>query len=245
MYAIDPRLPPPPSDDASMWRYMDFTKLISLLEEQALYFCRTDRLGDPFEGSISQATPPAIVIPSGYTGRRRFDQFDIRKIRGLTFANCWHGGDHESEAMWKLYGGEANGVAIKTKFGRFREALVDDHEVYVSTVQYRDYNREPIPWGNTLLPLLHKRVSFEHEREIRALLYPTPQRDLQESYGIYSRVDLGVLVDAIIVAPLAPQWFVELVVKVVGRYDLGDRVTRSDITDEPTFCAQAWSPALK
>ena len=77
-----------------------------------------------------------------------------------------------------------------------------------------------------------------------ALIYPTPQHDLQESDGIYSRVDLRLLVDAIIVAPLAPPWFAELVVKVVGRYDLGDRVTKSDIIDEPTFCALAWFPEL-
>ena len=41
-----------PPDDATLWRYMDFTKFVSLLEKQALFFSKPDRLGDPFEGSL-------------------------------------------------------------------------------------------------------------------------------------------------------------------------------------------------
>ena len=45
----------PKNENAKIWRYMDFTKLVSLLEKRALFFCRSDKLGDPFEGSYSQA----------------------------------------------------------------------------------------------------------------------------------------------------------------------------------------------
>ena len=44
----------PPSSDAILWRYMDFTKFVSLLEKQALFFPRADKLGDPFEGSFTK-----------------------------------------------------------------------------------------------------------------------------------------------------------------------------------------------
>lgn len=44
----------PPSDDAVLWRYMDFTKFVSLLEKSALFFARADKLGDPFEGAFSK-----------------------------------------------------------------------------------------------------------------------------------------------------------------------------------------------
>ena len=44
--------PPPP--DAVLWRYMDFTKFVSLLEKQALFFARADKLeDDPFEGYLA------------------------------------------------------------------------------------------------------------------------------------------------------------------------------------------------
>ena len=41
-----------PSDDAILWRYLDFTKFAALLNSKALYFCRLDCLGDPFEGAM-------------------------------------------------------------------------------------------------------------------------------------------------------------------------------------------------
>ena len=45
----------PPESDAVLWKYMNFTKFVSLLEKQALFFARADKLGDPFEGSFSKA----------------------------------------------------------------------------------------------------------------------------------------------------------------------------------------------
>lgn len=40
-----------PASDAKLWRYMDFTKFVAMLNNKALYFCRLDHLGDPFEGA--------------------------------------------------------------------------------------------------------------------------------------------------------------------------------------------------
>ncbi|HLN88509.1 MAG TPA: hypothetical protein VK253_00420, partial [Candidatus Binatia bacterium] len=40
-----------PNSDTLLWRYMSFTKFVPLLEKRALFFCRSDKIGDPFEGS--------------------------------------------------------------------------------------------------------------------------------------------------------------------------------------------------
>lgn len=40
-----------PSRDRRIWRYMSLAKFMSLLDTRALFFARSDRLGDPFEGS--------------------------------------------------------------------------------------------------------------------------------------------------------------------------------------------------
>ena len=42
----------PANPDTKIWRYMNFTKFVSMLEHQALWFSRADKLGDPFEGSM-------------------------------------------------------------------------------------------------------------------------------------------------------------------------------------------------
>jgi hypothetical protein len=39
-----------PSNNSKIWRYLDFTKFIDLLDKSSLFFCRLDKLGDPFEG---------------------------------------------------------------------------------------------------------------------------------------------------------------------------------------------------
>ena len=54
MFVRHPAFEQPSDENVSLWRYMDFTKFISLLETSCLYFCRADRLrlDDPFEGSF-------------------------------------------------------------------------------------------------------------------------------------------------------------------------------------------------
>jgi hypothetical protein len=45
----------PTDENTRIWRYLDFTKFVSLLDRQALFFTRVDKLGDAFEGSSSKA----------------------------------------------------------------------------------------------------------------------------------------------------------------------------------------------
>ena len=96
----------PPPADAILWRYMDFTKFVSLLEKRALFFARADQLGDPFEGAI-----PINNIKSRYTSLKpklsakeilMYEHLRI-ELRRLTLISCWHESNHESEAMWKIY----------------------------------------------------------------------------------------------------------------------------------------------
>jgi hypothetical protein len=38
----------------SLWRYMDLAKFVWMLQRRALYFCRLDALGDPYEGHYTR-----------------------------------------------------------------------------------------------------------------------------------------------------------------------------------------------
>ena len=239
MYKSHPRLSSPP-EVAVLWRYMDFTKFVSLLERRALFFCRPDRLGDPFEGSISPVTPPAI--PRGLKAGPLAKKFDLRQVVRLARVNCWHMGKFESEAMWRLYTREREGIAIKVVFCHFKDAFVGDQEVHAAIVQYRDYWTADIPFHNALLPLIHKRVSFEHEREVRALFLRDAPEDEPSETGCYCPVDLAKLVGEIVVAPFAEDWFLDLVRSLAERYGLGDRVRSSTLSDAPTFTARFTAP---
>ena len=105
-----------PSFDTTLWRYTDFAKFVSLLEDRALFFTRLDKLGDPFEGAWSEvnlqmiqqgleAAPGSELLPAMQVWRRVVR--NSREQRRYTLVNCWHAGEHESEAMWRLYSGLA------------------------------------------------------------------------------------------------------------------------------------------
>jgi len=40
------------SEHSRLWRYLDFTKFVALLEDSALWFSRTDCLSDPFDSEL-------------------------------------------------------------------------------------------------------------------------------------------------------------------------------------------------
>ena len=126
---FDQEIPP----DAVLWRYMDFPKFVSMVQERALYFSRSDLLGDPLEGSLTQAVevarqarlanPPVGRTPEELQRILEHSQRFMRHGRLMVYVNCWHRGDHESMALWKGYGGGPYAVAVRTTFGRLDSLL--------------------------------------------------------------------------------------------------------------------------
>lgn len=56
-----------PPAEASLWRYIDLPKYLSMLAQNALWFSRADLLGDPFEGSMSNMN--VLLRPAVYDGK--------------------------------------------------------------------------------------------------------------------------------------------------------------------------------
>jgi hypothetical protein len=44
-----------PNNNCSLWRYMDLTKLLAMLESRQLWFPRADKFEDPYEGALSKS----------------------------------------------------------------------------------------------------------------------------------------------------------------------------------------------
>ncbi len=244
MYKEHPAFVKPQGNKVKLWRYMDFTKFVSLLEKEQLFFARADKLGDIFEGSypmgnVQQRTiknqkmleqiPSYIRWDLNIKSRdKTMSQFH-KKLRNSIFINSWHESQYESAAMWKLYLKSNEGIAIQSTFGRLKDCFKQNTpDIYIGKVHYRDYLTEKIPGNNFFAPFLHKRKSFEHEKEVRALLieYTWTKDGLPNlskapsSDGIGVPVDLEKLVANIYVAPENPKWFFELVKSVTKRYGL-------------------------
>ena len=241
-----PCFPQPENGDARLWRYMDFTKFVSLISSANLFFCRSDLFKDPFEGSYSKANAslrpqvyndmPEVMRENMITHMSTYSKW----VRQWTYISCWHANDHESAAMWDLYAKTNEAVAIETSYRRLRNALPD--EAFLGCVQYIDYDTEWLPEGNTLYPFMHKRKSFEHEREVRAILHEPPVNDsgvevgkMNSQRGKAVQIVVNDLITVIHVAPTAPAWLADLVAEVASKYDLSAEVRRSDLYSEPVF----------
>ena len=251
----------PPADAAVLWRYLDFTKFVSLLDKRALFLARADKLMDPFEGSfprgdvarhiesfqetikLLQENLPYSLEESGHP------VLDfVRESRKFTLISCWHESSHESAAMWRLYTGEQDGIAIKSDFQSLAKSFTCENDIFVGKVKYIDYDSASISDSNALAPFLYKRDSFEHEKEVRAINWdlPIPSPITLENctpdfstplheVGAYRQVDVSRLVQEVIVAPYAADWFKELIQSAAVLYGLKVPVRRSFLADEPAW----------
>ena len=253
---------PPSNPHATIWRYLDFTKFVALLDTEELFFAPAAAFEDQFEGSYSilnidgreefwarnsESDNPASMASS-------YAEI-ARELPRWVFANCWNLSESESAAFWGLYIPVSGGVAVRSTYQRLVDCLVVSESaakgqdpLYVGMVSYLDYQRELIPEHDPLFPFVHKRRSYEHESELRAVIthYPVGEdpdggvtaEELQEATppeGLTVAVDLERLIEAIHVSPTAPPWFFELVSSVVDRYGCYAEVIQSSLADEPLF----------
>jgi hypothetical protein len=240
----------PENPNTPIWRYMDFTKFVSMLVQKGLFFSRLDKLGDPFEGSLPKLNvrDDLITLPSELTGdpkaaesyRNSFKMIrqTVRDFRAWVFVSTWHMAEHESAAMWKLYARTEEAICVRSTFAKLRDILPND--AYTGQVIYIDYDQQIVPFGNLLWPYVHKRKSFEHERELRALIpdfknaFSSPPAEPLSS-GIWRAIDLSLLIDRIYIAPTAPEWFMETVQATVKQFGFTFPVVRSALDESPLW----------
>jgi hypothetical protein len=126
MYEAHPLFAQPENDAVRVWRYMDFTKLVSLVDSRRLYFTRADKFHDPFEGSWPKTNVDArqsMVVDVPPEMREALAK-QIGDMAGhlprFLAINCWHMNDHESAAMWKLYLKSNEGIAVQSSYKSLR-----------------------------------------------------------------------------------------------------------------------------
>lgn len=287
---------------SKIWRYVQFTKFLSILEEQGLYFPNTVSFDDPFEGSVprphfdqrlreiekefdspepfkakfeeilskfSRTNDPKSFVDvqvghkivlrnklraksadefeakTKWIDHHNFDRLLHYWHREITFISCWYQSEFESAAMWRLYADGKDTVCIQTT----RDNLISQlpNNVETRAVQYIDFDKDEIPElrntpGKVSNLYFYKRRSFEHEKEIRALFISSEHapKNFAMEYGMELRklgkwvpVDLTNLIEAIYVSPACPDWYYQLVRKVVSKYQLQCDVRRSSLEKDP------------
>jgi len=171
-----------PKGNTKIWRYLDFTKFISILESRELHFTRVDKFYDKFEGSGSKP-----YVQKRDEGLKKLGEAIYRimkpsmsrfykEFRKFVFVNCWDIKDYESAAMWNLYLKSNEGVAIQSTFNKLKTSFKDDKEnaIFIGKVKYIDYSKDFMNCKFFFEQALYKRKSFSHENELRLMTLRIP-----------------------------------------------------------------------
>jgi len=229
----DPFFIQPSSKFARLWRYMDFTKFLALLEDSALFFSKATRFEDPYEGAFSKSNRQHRDFVLSRTQQE--PQPVVEQDSEHYAISCWYAATHESAAMWQLYAGSNDAIAIRTSFGKLRTALPDC--VKIGLVKYADYNQQWISEQAPIHRFMYKRISFKHEAELRAIIDlddPNVPLNGQIRNGNYVvGLDLNRLITHVFVSPKSQDWYFDLVCKVCKRYGLKTQPIRSSLYDGP------------
>lgn len=240
----------PADPNATIWRYMDFAKFTWMILEHRLFMPRCSVLakGDPFEAStpIARYNRMRRHAEEAPTPQHRQIVLDnIQKLSGIStqwklgyFVSCWYLSDYESDAMWKLYGGSNNCLAIRSTFARLKASLPP--HVYLGQVSYINYEMQDFPSLNMFQNVVHKRRAFEHEREVRAVAWQLfeDKEDISansDDLGYFPVVDIEGLIQCVYVHPLAEDWFLRAVNKTIRIAGHGLPVHRSEMAAVPVF----------
>ena len=134
-------------DNQIIWRYMDFTKFLSMLQYQALFFCTCAKMQemDPFEGRYPRKNienleleTDFLRLPNRYVFKANDYKDNFLQNVGI---NCWHANDTENAAMWRMYLSSQEGIAIKSSIRRLKESFDDNQEdvIYIGDIKYNNY----------------------------------------------------------------------------------------------------------
>jgi hypothetical protein len=248
VYKEHPVFHPPDEEKAKIWRYMNFTKFVSILDRQELFFVRSDKLRDKHEGSITYFNIKNRHEVKGKGYEKLSDAFP-KFIQEFTFINSWHLNSYESAAMWNLYANDNEGIAIQTTYKNLKECFNKFPEgIFIGVVSYIDYNTERMPEDHTFGPYLYKRKSFEYENELRAIIQGLPpekgrvkgvsQVDISQEVfdtGLYVNIDIDKLIERVYVCPTAPDWIYELTKSFIKKYNYRFKVCKSDLPRDPVY----------
>ncbi|MDW3683336.1 hypothetical protein RA280_16595 [Cupriavidus sp. CV2] len=242
-----------PADDSAIWRYMSFEQFISFLLTESLWFSRgsTLRSMDPYEGQLPKENAtidPATLLSRLYKDQKfessQIDQFSHThrvlqgRFQNAALNNCWNLGDHESHAMWKVYGRGKNSVALRSTFSRLKSSFgpYSDYDVLIGKIRYIDYKVAELDESNYLNLYLHKAPFYSSENELRCIIVddgdipffpddePIPLayygRELTFRPGAPVPVDLNGLFHEVVVGPEADPWFYDSVCGVLKKFGL-------------------------
>jgi hypothetical protein len=227
----------PLPDDTVVVRYLSEPKAMRFIRMKSLYFRRHDllRTVDTREGTIPRATVE--------NDERAAKLGDLAAIQRQLGRQMWEGtwlangfvacfsAKVDDEKMFREYIWDSNGIMIATTVGKLRGLCSGDgghggaKDAAVEHVRYIDMARAPMNEMPRDFPAFYKSWDLEWEDEVRFVIrYGIGQ--MHGPYGAFKeawpdgellRINVGDVVDRIIVAPQSRAGYIDTIAQLLQR----------------------------
>ena len=219
--------------DKPVYRIMPVSRLLQCLEERRLVLVPPRKWDDPFENYLLSAK--VKLSSTGEVGQ-------LTVIKNKVYGQCWtlH---RETDAMWRIYSPDKNGVKIRSTPRKLLESLkvsagqFADVTCFIGKVEYKTKRELAVTLKSLDLfntngsgvakSLLYKRREFSHEKEVR-LIYT------EGTGAIYSfDIDPNDIIEEIVFDPRLDKRLFEAYKHAVALYGYSNRVDQSSLYKPP------------
>lgn len=228
----------PLKEATKIYRYMTFTQFASLIEQKLFYLTRVQNWEDTWE-------LPSLSIPTKLETGEMINKSDLGEK--YLYGSCWTRLG-ESDAMWRIYAPQRDGILIKTSIKKFKD-LRQFSNGYISNVYYYNDLYDGLGkvftdrsfWRPYSLGLI-KRKAFQHEKEVRFLFYKPPSFNLEDLLSseecpnyVYSSFEPNNFIEEISIDPRADEWFVNMVINYCLRAGLRTTPKKSKLYSKDIY----------
>ena len=250
------KLFPQAKDDETLWRYMSFDKLKWIIENEKLYQPNIVSFEDPFEGTFPKNAladfennfknwllkwygEPMSPSTKNYYETELTDTAKKRELlRKTVYASCWSLRESKSEALWKLYCDQHDGIVIKTKYGKLKKQTLGKYNS-IGKIQYIDYRTDTFEYSHTVSPFMYKRKPFDFESEVRIVTGFELYDEIDEPFPIHMVINISAedLIDEIRVYPFSTIEYFDKVHSLIKNYSvkLSKKIIMSELSDLPLY----------
>lgn len=229
--------------NAPIYRFTLVDRLLRLIDKRENTLVSPRKWKDPFEDILSK-----------FKFKKADGELYKHPFRDRVYGQCWTKTE-ETDAVWRMYIPNGNGVRLKTTINKLYQSLVDAKETsyvethcYIGRVEYKTED-ELRAWFNDkkwvqehLLnigcpkqaeSLLFKRTEFAPEQEIR-LIYLEPHNKGDDDFYHYE-VDPSVVIDEITFDPRMEDGLYETYLSVIHKLGFSGEVNKSSLYQIPFF----------
>ncbi|MGV0854818.1 hypothetical protein ACTS9E_04390 [Empedobacter brevis] len=168
-------------NNESLFKYMPIERFKDLIEKSSLYFRKISKFLDDKDGSFENFNEEDLNLLKKFTYEMQgVILTTCQKYREVTYASCFTLDTSFNHRFIEEYLNNKEGVIIKTSGDKLHNSIIDNKQIFSSTIDYNDLR---FKIGNVYYNLYNKLKEFSWESEYRLF------------YAIEDLIDFSKLLD--------------------------------------------------